>query len=516
MNLDSLVKYKITALFIFLLCAASLLNCNPKSSSDQPAINNELLIRGKQLSEQYCQRCHLYPAPELLNKESWSQVLPVMEAEMAKSSIPITSFEWITIQDYYNKVAPVELDKSKVEMLKKQVAIFNMRDSITIQSTSAASVSMVAFNEAKNLLCTGNIQGDVFLIKKTTVVKKFHIDNIPVGVHMNSADKGIDILAIGNLLPSEELKGGVIRFDSMGNQALIIDSLKRPVHFLSADFNNDGKEEYLISCFGSQLGRTYSGNLSLFTATNGIYREYLLKSMPGATKTVVGDFNGDNKLDFMALFSQAKESIRMFINKGNFHFEEKLLLEFLPVYGSNDFELADINGDSFVDIIYTNGDNFDFSPIIKSYHGVRIFINNGRNEFKEKFFFHINGASKVLVRDFDSDHDLDLFVLAMYPDLEERAQETLVYLENTGNLNFEPAYVEKEPTGKWLVMDAGDVDADGDEDVVVGSNLLLSIPHPEYYDNKWSKSPKSYLVLLNTADEAKTDITLWKKIKNYF
>lgn len=489
-------------------------SCERKSNLNQAQSN--ALAEGRQLSEKYCKSCHLYPGPELLNKESWARVLPIMESEMTKSAVPIGAFEWITIQDYYNKAAPAELSKYTTEELKDHNEVFTWPDTFSIPNSKIPSVTMVSYDRTRNLICTGNIEGDLLLFQGTTLVKTLNINNIPIGAHSNTGDKSMDVLAIGSLLPSEELKGAVIRIDSADKQTIIIDSLKRPVHFLSEDFNNDGREEYLISCFGSQLGRTYSGNLSLFELTDGKYREKIIKSVPGATKTAVGDFDKDGKPDFIALFSQGRESMSMFLNKGNFEFEEKKLLEFLPVYGSNSFELADMNGDNLVDIVFTNGDNFDFSPVVKRYHGVRIFINNGKNEFSERYFFNINGAAKVIVHDFDSDKDPDLFVLAMYPDLADRAWETLVYLENDGDMNFKPSYIEKEPSAKWLVMDAGDIDQDGDQDVVVGSNLILEIPRTGFYEQKWNKNKKSFMALINNSQNSGPSENLWQKIKTFF
>ena len=39
------------------------------------------------------------------------------------------------------------------------------------------------------------------------------------------------------------------------------------------------------------------------------------------------------------------------------------LLRFQPVYGSSYFEFADFNKDGHKDILYTCGDNADFSPM---------------------------------------------------------------------------------------------------------------------------------------------------------
>ncbi|WP_431214812.1 FG-GAP-like repeat-containing protein [Puia sp. P3] len=90
------------------------------------------------------------------------------------------------------------------------------------------------------------------------------------------------------------------------------------------------------------------------------------------------------------------------------------MLRWPPSYGSSYFELADFNGDGFADIVYTCGDNADFSPVLKPYHGVYIYLNDGHNSFRPWYFFPINGCYKAVARDFDGDGDLDLAAIAFF------------------------------------------------------------------------------------------------------
>jgi hypothetical protein len=67
------------------------------------------------------------------------------------------------------------------------------------------------------------------------------------------------------------------------------------------------------------------------------------------------------------------------------------------------------------------------------------------------------------------DGDRDLVSIAFFADFIQQPEESLIYFENTGNLNFKPYRVKGFNLGRWLTMDAGDVDGDGDEDVVLGN-----------------------------------------------
>ncbi len=60
------------------------------------------------------------------------------------------------------------------------------------------------------------------------------------------------------------------------------------------------------------------------------------------------------------------------------------------------------------DILYTCGDNSDFSKVLKPYHGVYIFTNQSNWKFKQTYFYHIDGCTKAIAADFDHDGDLDV------------------------------------------------------------------------------------------------------------
>src|SRR6185369_5759076 len=102
---------------------------------------------------------------------------------------------------------------------------------------------------------------------------------------------------------------------------------------------------------------------------------------------------------------------------------------------------------------------------MKPYHGVRIYLNDGHDRFQETFFYPLSGAYKVVARDFDGDGDLDLAAIAFYPDYASKVPVSFVYLENQGGGKFEASTMVEQNAGRWLVMDVGDVDGDGDEDL---------------------------------------------------
>ena len=191
--------------------------------------------------------------------------------------------------------------------------------------------------------------------------------------------------------------------------------------------------------------------------------------MPGAIRAIVNDANGDGRPDIWVLMAQAEEGIYLFLNQGGGEFLANELLHFPPIYGSSYFEFADFNNDGHPDILYTCGDNADFTTgVLKPYHGVYIFLNDGKNHFEQKWFYPIHGCYKAMARDFDGDGDLDIAAISYFPDTQNQPQEGFVYLENEGNLQFNASSLPQNYAGKWLTMDAGDIDGDGDIDVLIG------------------------------------------------
>ncbi len=202
----------------------------------------------------------------------------------------------------------------------------------------------------------------------------------------------------------------------------------------------------------------------------------------------------------MTLFGQAAEGIYAFIQQEDGSFREEKWLEFPASYGSSYFELLDMDLDGDLDILYTNGDNADYTPILKPYHGIRYFENNGQNEFEESFFYPLHGAYKAKPADYDGDGDLDIAAISFFPDFENHIEEGFVYLENDGANNYTAYSFPDVGEGRWITMDAGDIDQDGDLDILIGSLAFEVIPDGGLVE-KWTNSGVPFIILENQLNE---------------
>lgn len=146
------------------------------------------------------------------------------------------------------------------------------------------------------------------------------------------------------------------------------------------------------------------------------------------------------------------------------------------------------------------GDNADKSPILKNYHGIYIFLTDGKANFKQAYFYQLNGAYKAIVRDYDLDGDPDIAAISFFPDYLRYPEESFIYLKNKGNLKFEDYSFPEAAKGRWAaVMDAEDMGGDGDTDIVLGS-FVYFLPQSDTtgLGKKWLSPGPSVIVLENT------------------
>lgn len=448
-------------------------------------------LSGKQLAVKYCQSCHLFPEPALLDKKTWvSSVLPNMglrlgikqdgkdayegmtSAEDEKimrqlgvyPETPILSTEeWAKIISYYEKEAPeITLLPKLHSPITNSLPQFKA-NYITLSDKPVPKTTLLKYDKATSRLYVGDAQNELYVVDSAFQMKAlWNIDSPPTDIYFPKNAKP-RLLTIGTFNPSDQKLGRIISLDTSATETSVyFDSLPRPVQFAAADLFLDGKEDLIICGFGNNIGKLFYYND--FSSV----KEHILKALPGARRVEVRDFNNDKKPDLMVLMAQAHEEVVIFYNQGNGNFREKTVLKFPPVYGVSYFELVDFNKDGFLDILLTNGDNWDYSAVKKNYHGIRIYLNDGQDNFKEVWFYPLYGTSKAMARDFDNDGDLDIAAISFYDDLEH-SEQGFIYLSNKGNLNFEAFSTPEAAAGKWLTIEVADFDHDGDIDIVLGS-----------------------------------------------
>lgn len=450
---------------------------------------------GKRLSAVYCAMCHKFTSPELLDKATWKKsVLPNMALRLglkmsgkgAQLSIGaeetalldslnvypntplIAKADWDMIVDYYLSEAPERMPKPSILPYEKGIFPF-VEQTITIDNSNLPQVTLLEYNALTSELYIGDFK-KLFALKTTgEISNEWVLDDYAVDLEFSSTSSPI-LMTIGKIAPSNKKLGKLSYLNMTKNDKSLVEGfseLRRPVQMAKHDLNQDGKQDLVICSFGHTIGK-----LAWYDAMD-FSKEHILNLNPGTRKVEVKDMNNDGKPDIVALMAQAYEGVDIYYNKGNNTFEKKRILEFVPVHGLGYFELADFNGDGFQDFLVSNGDNRDFSPIDKPYHGVRVYLNKRDGTFEESFFYPMYDCHKAMASDFDNDGDLDIIAASLYSNYtsERTTDKAVVYLENKGNLNFTPSYMANPIHGNWLSMEILDFDNNGFDDVVLGAFL---------------------------------------------
>lgn len=485
------INFRLLLVVCFLISGA-ILSCTGKKntvvdSQRDDSDSTELYVK------QVCSSCHEYVAPEMLPRITWTGlVLPVMAAKMGifayegqenpserndkdapenyyptKPLIPYHKFKEIV--EYFATHAPETLPSQQ-----RSVAISEATTRFTFKypNIPPGDVPLTTFVKIRPdhtlVLGTGGEHSRIGLFNsKLEPQWVMALPSAPAYVDFSGGNEWL-ITSMGSIMPSNKKEGKLLKLLTSKTAqpapaVTLLDGLPRPVQISKLDMDGNGVKDYLINGFGHLAGKLYYLN-------NGVPgKETILKADPGAIKTMIVDWDKDGKMDVVCMFTQGKEEILLFRNLGGGKYEEKQLLGFPPVNGSSSFDLIDMNKDGILDIVYTCGDNADYSIALKNFHGVYIYLNDGNDNFKKTYFYPIHGCYKAVVKDFDLDGDLDMATISFFADYVTQPQEALVYFENQGSLTYIPFAINGFDGGRWLTMDAGDLDGDGDDDIVVGN-----------------------------------------------
>jgi len=431
-----------------------------------------------------CSSCHMWVPPDKLDKYTWKdKVLPVMAAKMGIYELDGITFysekndpqvpsgiypEKPTIEpalmrkifNYFNVKAPETLPAQQRSLpIGEETRLFDAMIPSVQQNGPPIATFVKVLSEKQQIMAGISGASNQLVVLNKDLSAKWILDvpSAPVWCDVSRADQWL-LTCMGSVFPNNDRSGQLLGINPASQKAgtPLIDKLARPVQA-----HRSGKD-YLVNNFGH-----LAGDLSIYNANGSVSK--VLRKEPGCIRSLLFDWNKDGMKDVLAMFAQGVEGIYLYTNKGSGNYEEKRLMQFMPVNGSSWFEIEDVNKDGHPDIIYACGDNADYSVILKPYHGIYIYLNDGADNFKQSWFYPINGAYRFMLRDFDKDGDMDMVSISFFADYLQQPEEALLYFENTGNLNFKPSRIKGYNIGRWLTMDAGDVDGDGDDDVVLGN-----------------------------------------------
>ena len=421
----------------------------------------------EKLATHYCGSCHMTPEPQHLTSEIWEEnIFPAMSDYFKwnerstyqysnksfyykKGNTPMTDELWTTLLDYYKSNAPNEiLERERISLDPQDFFDVTVYDKIC-NSPNSSAITIGSKGEVW-ISCDESIKS----LKLDGMILDSIVSPGDVSQIIQDSSDNLWVLSAGILDPHDNSLGSLRLYDSdLSAHRVVYDALQRPVFALQ------NKNSWIISEFGNNTGQL----MQYARETNDKTK---LLGLPGSYKTFGLDIDNDGTQEWITIVSQAQEGIYKISQETA---EIRRMISFPPEFGSSDLDTADVNLDGYVDLIVANGDNADFSNILKAYHGIRVFLNNKHGGFEEAFFYPMYGVSQVRAININEDRKVDLIVSSFFSSPNE---SSIVVLKNTSSddtVTFDPSEITQSSLGNWMVMTKGDIDLDGDQDIALVS-----------------------------------------------
>jgi len=284
----------------------------------------------------------------------------------------------------------------------------------------------------------------------------------------------LDVLVacMGQIMPSNERIGSVVVLENLDNRRfrsrVLIERIARVTDVRAANLvgHTDGRLDLVVGQFGYSQGETrWMENTGGWT-----FRSRIVNSQSGCVHTPVADFDGDGRPDFAALISQEWEEVHLFLNQGAGRFAESIIWGSTNEdFGSSGLAVADMNRDGRPDLIYTNGDGFDYAMVgHRPWHGIQWLENLGEGNFRYHRVGDFPGAYAPCAADLNGDGHLDLVAVSGFPLSNNPEAVSLMAWLNDGRQNFTPVPLARSPS-KLVTAAVGDLDGDGVPEIVTGA-----------------------------------------------
>jgi hypothetical protein len=285
----------------------------------------------------------------------------------------------------------------------------------------------------------------------------------------------LDVLvaSMGVIPPDNDKIGSVVVLENDGTNHftnhVLLDNVARVTYVKAAHLTQSGRLDLVVGQFGYLEGEIrWMENMG-----GGQFRSHQLLDLPGTIHAPVADLNGDGKMDIVALVSHGSQEVHAFMNDGAGNFQDRILYGSTNKdFGSSGLSIADLNQDGRPDIIYTNGDGFDYAtPGSRPWHGVQWLENKGGGKFAFHRVGDFPGAYSPVVADLKGDGHQDIVSCSGFNDWSDRNAVSLMAFENDGHDNFTPRILAHGPT-HLIVVKAADMFNDGRIELVTGAFMF--------------------------------------------
>jgi hypothetical protein len=282
-------------------------------------------------------------------------------------------------------------------------------------------------------------------------------------------DNDIMVAVLGLLFPSNDKIGTVVLLENDGScrfkMHVAEEKIARVSDVRAGDLDGDGDMDLAVAQFGYDDGETRW----IENKGGWKFESHILQHLSGPINVEIVDIENDGDSDLVSLVSQEWEEIYLYINDGKGNFRTELIFgSSNEDFGSSGIFMSDVDQDGDKDILYTNGDAFDYIPPVgRPWHGVQWLENKGNYSFEYHRICDFIGAYNARPVDIDGDNDLDLVAVSAFNLWEKPESQSFIWLENTGGMNFISHDITNNPT-HLITLETGDFNSDGLMDMVTG------------------------------------------------
>ena len=489
------------SLTVLIVAAAFGASHTPRAIQNPPSTVADFAA-GEAAASTECGSCHALPPPDVLPRSVWRDEIARMF--LIKSGQPeppgprgtaarIVTLPpgWQSIVKYYEARAPERLAPPASWPDPDDTVPFKKREIPGPPGSSNHTVANVRLIDLDgdgrpSVLVTDMRSGIVYDIRlendSVTIGELARLSN-PAHAALVDLDgdgqRDLLLADLGSFLPADHDRGAVVWLRGRKDRTytpVTIARGPRVADVEASDFDGDGRLDLAIASFGWRR----TGNLTILRnattdSDHPSFVPHLVDKRTGAIHATPADLDRDGRSDLITVFAQEHESVVAFLNRGGTRFETKSVYSAPhPNWGSSGIEVVDLDRDGDLDVLMTNGDMFD-DRIVKPYHGIQWLENTGTFPFTAHSLASLPGVQRAQAADLDGDGDLDIVACALVPSREEAARlASVVWLEQTQRGSFVRHSLEIGSPAH-ATLDVGDLDRDGDLDIVVG-NFSLDVP----------------------------------------